>query len=40
MKKEYVTPEIEIETFNIDSYICAQSNDLRPKSVAYEEEVG
>lgn len=39
MKKEYVTPEIEIETFNIDSCICATS-DIKIMTVAYEEEVG
>lgn len=38
MKKEYVTPQIEIEAFTIDSTVCAQSDDKVTHWVAYEQE--
>lgn len=37
MKKEYVTPQIEIEAFTIDSAIC-QSDDRITHWAAYEQE--
>ena len=39
MKKEYLTPQIEIEAFTIDSTVCTQSEDRITQAVAYEQEV-
>lgn len=38
MKKEYVTPQIEIEAFTIDSTVCTPSEDRITQQAAYEHE--